>query len=61
MEINYAVLIETPNMIWEKIFPHNREGLDKAFETISSAIEKNNLISAEITSSRDGRVYFFEK
>lgn len=61
MEINYALLIETPNMIWEKIFPHNRESLHAAFVLIQNAIAKNDLIRAEITSSRDGQVYLFEK
>ena len=47
-------------MIWEKIFPHNREGLDNAFAVLQTSKEKKNLIRAEIVSSRDGQVYLFE-
>lgn len=43
------------------LLPHTREGLDFAFKAIEQFRKENILISAAITSSRDGIIYDSEQ
>lgn len=53
--LNYEVELETKSNIRIVNFPHNREGFTQAMDLIESM--RKDLISAKITSTRDGEVY----
>ena len=53
--LNYEVELETKTNIRMVNFPHNREGFTQAMDLIESM--RKDLISAKITSTRDGEVY----
>ena len=53
--LNYEVELESKSNIRIVNFPHNREGFTQAMDLIESM--RKDLISAKITSNRDGEVY----
>ncbi len=53
--LNYEVELESKSNIRIVNFPHNREGFTQAMDLIESM--RKDLISAKITSTRDGEVY----
>ncbi len=53
--LNYELELDTHSNIRILQFPHNREGFTQAMDLIETC--KKNLISAKITSTRDGVVY----
>lgn len=53
--LNYELELDTHASIRILQFPHDREGFTQALEAIESI--KKDLISAKITSTRDGVVY----
>lgn len=53
--LNYEVELETKSNIRTVNFSHNREGFTQAMDLIESM--RKDLISAKITSTRDGEVY----
>ena len=53
--LNYEVELEIKSNVRIVNFPHNREGFTQAMNLIESM--RKDLISAKITSTRDGEVY----
>ena len=53
--LSYELELDTHASIRILQFPHDREGFTQALEAIESI--KKDLISAKITSTRDGVVY----
>lgn len=53
--LNYEVELETNSNIRIVNFSHNREGFTQAMDLIE--LTRKDLISAKITSTRDGEVY----
>ena len=53
--LNYEVELEINSNVRIVNFPHNREGFTQAMDLIESM--RKDLISAKITSTRDGEVY----
>lgn len=53
--LNYEVELEIKSNVRIVNFPHNREGFTQAMDLIESM--RKDLISAKITSTRDGEVY----
>ena len=55
--LNYEVELEIKSNVRIVNFPHNREGFTQAMDLIESM--RKDLISAKITSTRDGEVYHY--
>lgn len=53
---SYELMMETDTNIIICNFPHNRKGINNAFNAIKN---QSNLIAATITSIRDGVIYEF--
>ena len=53
--LNYEVELEIKSNVRIVNFPHNREGFTQAMDLIESM--RKDLVSAKITSTRDGEVY----
>ena len=53
--LSYELELDTHTSVRILQFPHDREGFTQALEAIESI--KKDLISAKITSTRDGVVY----
>jgi hypothetical protein len=55
--LSYELELDTHASVRILQFPHDREGFTQALEAIESI--KKDLISAKITSTRDGVVYHY--
>jgi hypothetical protein len=55
--MKYKLFLETESLISFSIFPHNREGLEKALDKVDAERKKSGFRSAKIVSNRDGEVF----
>jgi hypothetical protein len=58
--MKYELILETENFNAFASFPHNREGLDKAFDRINRERKKSTFRCAKIVSDRDGEIFVLD-